>query len=113
ERLWRAGLLVERVAEDATGVTREQVDRDRRLVGGRPHPVDVVLRREERVEVARLQRSRPDALEAAGKRPVELLVLVSAIEADEAPRQVVVHGRHLPRRHDEAEEAERAVGAPE
>ena len=42
ERAGLAGLLVERVTPDATGVVGEQVDRYRRLGRGRPHPVNVI-----------------------------------------------------------------------
>ena len=51
ERLPLSRLRVERVPPDAARVVRQQVDRDRGLVGGRPHAVDVVVRRDERVEV--------------------------------------------------------------
>src|SRR5207237_8987350 len=50
-----AGLRVVGMAPDAAGVIGQQVDRDRRLRRGRPHPVDVVARWDERVEVARAQ----------------------------------------------------------
>src|SRR5438309_7035346 len=55
----------------------------------------------------------PDEFEPAGLRPVELLVLVAALDADEPPGQVVVHRRHRARWHDEAEERERPVGRTE
>ena len=49
-----ARLRVERVAPYAAGVVRQQVDRDGRLRRGRADAVDVVARRDQRVEVARL-----------------------------------------------------------
>ena len=53
------------MAPHAAGVVREQVDRHRRLVRRRPDPVDVVLRRNERVEIAGDERPPGDELEAA------------------------------------------------
>src|SRR4051812_14232882 len=85
ERRCRAGGFVEHVAVDAARVVREQVDRDRRRGGRGRHAVDVVLGREQRVPVARLERPAADALEAAVLLPEELLVLVAAIEPDQAP----------------------------
>src|SRR5262245_16128998 len=52
-----AGFGIERVPPDAPGVVRQKVDRDRRLRRGRAHAMDVVLRRDQRVEVAGLERA--------------------------------------------------------
>ena len=52
ERLHLARLGLVGVAPHAARVVREQVDRDRRLGGRRADAVDVVARREQRVEVA-------------------------------------------------------------
>jgi hypothetical protein len=41
---------------------------------------------------------------------VELLVLIPFVETDKTPGEVVVYRCHRPRRHDEAEHAERAIG---
>src|SRR6266496_1489586 len=75
--------------------------------------MDVVLRWEEGIELARGERTPACELEPPVPRPVELLVLVPLEEADEPPRQMVVHGSHRPRRHDEAEQRERAIGSTE
>ena len=52
-------------------------------------------------------------LEPSALPPVELLVLVAPVKADEPPRQVVVHGRHRLRWHNQAEQRERAVSGAE
>ena len=57
ERRDLARLGRRRRAADAAGVVGEQVDRDRRLGRGRAHAMDVVARREQRVEVARRERA--------------------------------------------------------
>ncbi len=101
--------VVEGVALGAPRVVRQQVDRDRRLGRGRPHAVDVVGRRQEHVVVAGCKRTPARELDAALARSVELLVLIALVETDEPPRQVVVDRGHRARRHDEAEQAQRAV----
>ena len=109
-----AGPRVVGVAPDAAGVVGEQVDRDRRLRRGRAHAVDVVGRRDEGVEVAGRQRAALDELDAVAALGVDVLVLGPAVEADEAPREMVVHRRLRAGGHDEREERERAVlGAEE
>ena len=100
---------VVRVSPDAARVVRQQVDGDGRLGGRRPHPVDVVVRRDQRVEVARTERPALDELERAASLRVDLLVLHAAIEADEPPGEVVVDRRLRAGRHDEREEGQRAV----
>ena len=94
ERRRLAGAGVVRVAPHAAGVVGQQVDRDRRLGRGRAHAVDVVARREQRVEVAGRERARARrARVAAVVARVDLLVLGAAVEPDEAPREVVVDRR--------------------
>src|SRR5438552_11570226 len=100
---------VVRVPPDAAGVVRQQVDRDRRLGGGRPHAVDVVARWDQDVEVARLECAMLDELERAVPFRVDLLVLRAEVEADEAPGEVVVDRRLRAGRDDEREERQRAV----
>src|SRR5438067_10584002 len=76
--------------------------------------MDVVRRRNERVEVARLKRAALDEPELAAGARVDLLVLRAAVEADEPPREVVVHGCLCVGRNDEREQRERpAVVAAE
>src|SRR6476660_7398989 len=75
--------------------------------------MDVVVRRQERVEVAGRERASTRERELRTLRPVELLVLVAPVEADEPPRQMVVHGSHRAGRDDEAEQRERAIGGAE
>ena len=97
------------MAPHAAGVVREQVDRDRGLGRGRAHAVDVVGRRDQRVEVAGAERAalaQPQGAVLAGE---DLLVLGPAVQADEAPGEVVVHRGLGPRRHDQAEQRQRAV----
>src|SRR5581483_1904835 len=90
-------------------VVGQQVDRDRGLGGGRANAVDVVVRRKQRVEVARGERAALRELEGAVPPGEDLLVLRAAVEADEAPGEVVVHRRLGPRRDDEREQRQRAV----
>ena len=104
-----ARLRVERVSPHTAGVVRQQVNGHRRLRRRRAHAVDVVARRDERVEVARGERTPLGELEGAVPLRVDLLVLAAAVEADEAPRQMVVDRRLRGGRHDEREERERAV----
>lgn len=75
--------------------------------------MDVVPRRQQGVEAARRERPPPFELESTGPRPVELLVLISRVEADKPPGQMVVHRGHSPRRDDEAEQRERPISSPE
>src|SRR4051794_36274408 len=63
ERPRLARVRVEGVAPDAASVVGEQVDRDRRLRGGRADAVDVVARRQERIEVAAPQLAALDQLQ--------------------------------------------------
>ena len=64
------------------------------------------------VEVARLERPPPHEIDRALSRPVDLLVLVAPVEADQAPGEVVVDRGHRAGRDHEAEEAEVArIGA--
>ena len=65
ERLLLAGVLVERVAPHAAGVVGQQVQRHRRLGRGRAHAVDVVARRQQRVEVAGLAARAPRCASSA------------------------------------------------
>src|SRR3954452_20648757 len=83
-----AGPGVVGVAPDAAGVVGQQVDRDRGVPRGRAHAVDVVGRRDERVEVAGRQRAALDELDAVAALGVDVLVLGPAVEADEAPGEV-------------------------
>ena len=55
--------------------------------------MDVVVRREERVQLAGPQRPPLDERELVAVARVDLLILLSAIETDETPGEVVVHGR--------------------
>ena len=89
---------------DAAGVVRQQVDRNRRAGRRRPHPVDVVARRDQDVELARAEGTPFDEFKRALAVRVDLLVLRAAVEADEAPGEVVVDRRFRIRRHDEREE---------
>ena len=57
----------------------------------------------------RAERTASRALDRAVAGPVELLVLASAVEADQAPREVVVDRRHRAAGHDQAEQAQRPV----
>ena len=75
--------------------------------------MDVVPRRQQRVEVARLERARLGQAQRAAPGVVDLLVLRAPIEADETPGEVVVDGRGGARRNDEREERERAVARAE
>src|SRR5947208_11766708 len=47
----------------------------------------------------------------AGHRAIELLVLVPAVDPDEAPGQMVMDGRHRARGNHEAEQRKRAIGS--
>jgi hypothetical protein len=47
--------------------------------------VDVVPGRQEDVEIARVERASPEELQTVAAGTVELLVLLPAVEADEAP----------------------------
>ena len=94
---------------DAAGVVRQQVDRDRGLRGSGPHAVDVVARRDQDVEVARLERTLLDELERPAALRVDLFVLSPARQAGEASGEVVVDRRLRARRYHEREQRERAV----
>src|SRR5207247_6282684 len=98
-----------RVAPDAAGVVREEMNGDGGRGRRRADAMDVVARRNQRVEVARLEGASLHERELAVLERVDLLVLRPAIEADEAPREVVVHGCLRAGRDDEAEERERGV----
>src|SRR5437762_10330988 len=89
------------------------MDRDRVAGRGGAYTMDVVLRRQQRVEVAPLERARLGQPQPAGRRLVDLLVLRAPIEPDETPGEMVVHGRGGARRNDEREERERAVARAE
>jgi hypothetical protein len=54
--------------------------------------VDVVGRRDQRVEVASRERAALDELDAAVALGVDVLVLGAAVEADQPPGEVVVDG---------------------
>ena len=86
------------------------MDRHRRLGRRRADAMDVVARREQRVEVARPERAALGQLDAL---VVDLLVLGAAVEADETPGQVVVDRRRRARRDDQREQRERAVPGAE
>ena len=73
----------------------------------------VVTRGKQHVVVAGPQRSPAKKPEPTVAGLVELLVLSALVEADEPPGEMVVYRSHRPRRHDEAEEAEIALGCPE
>ena len=47
---------VERVAQHASGIVRQQVDRDRRLGRCRPNGMNIAIRRQQGVYIARPQR---------------------------------------------------------
>ena len=83
ERLRLTRRRIERVAPDAARVVRQQVDRDGRLGGGGAHPVDVVARRDQDVELAGSEEATLDELERVVSARVDLLVLLPAVEADE------------------------------
>ena len=74
--------------------------------------MDVVVRREECVEVARLQRAPLDEPQLLALARVDLLVLLAAVQADEAPGEVVVDRRRRAGGDDEREEGERLVLGP-
>src|ERR1700756_4759836 len=76
-------------------------------------PGAVAAGRKEGVEVPRIERPAPDQLQPAVVGPVELLVLVAAVDAHQAPGEVVVDGRHGAGRNDEAEQREGPVGRSE
>src|SRR6266536_2706658 len=103
------------VSPDAAGVVREQVDRDRGRGRCRAHPVDVVLGRNQHVEVPARERARLHDYElAVVAQCVDLLLLCAAVEADETPGKMIVNGGLRPRRDDEAEQRQRRVaGAKE
>src|SRR6185295_2061013 len=97
-------------------VVREQMNRDRRRFGDCLHEVNVVGRREERVEVAWSQCLTSRDLELRTARvasvvetAVDGFVLAATIDADETPREVIVDGRRGPGRHDEREQTERSI----
>src|SRR5579862_3481170 len=89
------------------------MERDRRLGGCRPHPMDVVARWDQDVEVPRHERAPLDPFESVVPKREDLLVLRASIEADETPGQVVVDRGLRARRNDEREERERAVASAE
>src|SRR5436305_722907 len=91
KRLFLSRFELVAMAPDAPGVVREQVDRDRRLLGRGANAVDVVVRRDQRVEVARDEWPPLRQLELAAAPGENLLVLGALVEADEAPREVVVN----------------------
>src|SRR5436305_5248206 len=94
----------------AAGVVREQMNGHRRVRRRGADPVDVVARRDERVEVAGLEPASLDQPQTGAAIALEdLLVLRSAVQTDEAPREVVVHRRLRLGGNDEAEQRERAV----
>jgi hypothetical protein len=72
--------------------------------------VDVVGRRDERVEVAGFE---PALLLERELAVEDVLVLRAAVEADEAPREVVVDRRLGAARDDEREQRQRAVAGAE
>src|SRR3954453_1669100 len=88
ERPPLAARLVVGVPKDAAGVAREQVDRHGGDGGGRAHAVDVVARRQQAVEVPRLERAPADEIESIPSsllEAVDLLVLRAAVEPDQPP----------------------------
>ena len=70
----------------------------------------IVARRKQRVVVPRLERALPNEPKPAVPGLVELLVLIALVEADQSPGEMIVHRCHRPRRDDEAEQAEGAIG---
>src|ERR1051326_3804600 len=68
--------------------------------------MNVVLRRDQRVEVAGGERAPGDELERTFTSREDLLLLRAAVETDEPPRQVVVNGSLHAGRDDQAEERE-------
>ena len=116
ERGHDAGGGLELVAPDASSVVGEQMDRDRRDVRDRADVVDVVGRRQQRVALAAAEFLAPGDLQIRSRRiaaivetTVDRLVLPSAIDPDQSPRQVIVHRRRRAGRHDEREQAQRLV----
>ena len=78
--------------------------------------VNVVERRQEWVELAAFERLafgdlqiRPGRIPSVVQSPVDDFVLDSAVDADQAPGQVIVHRRGGAGRHDEREETERSI----
>src|ERR1041384_5918709 len=74
--------------------------------------MDVSLRRDQDVEVARTHGSLLEKLEPIAPPGVDLLDLGAAVQADEAPGQLMGERRLGPRRHDEREQAEGTVTCP-
>src|SRR5690606_31948317 len=116
----RLAIWLEGVAPDAAGVVAEEVDRDARLLRDGAHGVNVAVWRQEDAEIARGDASpsldrqlRPFRLASVVQAAVDDLLLLAAVESDEPPGQVVVNGCCLAWRHDQAEEAERAVAGAE
>jgi hypothetical protein len=72
--------------------------------------MDVVARRDQHVEIAGIERSPLDELERPVPLGVDLLFLRSAIQADEAPGEVIVDRRLRAGGDDEREERQRPVG---
>ena len=109
EWLGRPQLGVEPMAPNAAGVVGQQMQRDTRDIAGRGDLVDVVVGWDQREELAALDlvvRLHLDALVGEG---VDVLVLGALVEANQTPGEMVVDRRRLARRHDEREQAERAV----
>src|SRR5437660_7261505 len=100
------------MSPDTAGVVRQEMDRDGRLRRSSADAMDVVRRRNERIEVARLERAALEEPEPGVTVRVDLLVLCAAVQADEPPRKVIVHRGFRTGRDDEREERERAVVVP-
>ena len=102
---------------DARRVVGEQVDRDRRDVGDRRarsgcRRAAAAARRTRRCRrsaCGATSRSARASSAAVVQPAVDRLVLPAAVHADQAPGQVVVHGRLGARRDDQREQRERAV----
>src|SRR5262245_25882274 len=112
EGLLRPCLRVVYMPPGAARVVGQQVDGDRRLGRGRAYAMDVVVGWEEGVEVARAQRAALDEPQLVALARVDLLVLLAAVQADEAPREVVVDRRRRAGWDDEREQRERFVAGP-
>ena len=100
------------MAPDTRGVVREQMDGDRRRVRDRADVVNVVSRRQQRVELAAaelltLRDLEPRArwIAAIVEAAVDRFVLPAAIDSDQSPREMVVHRRRRTDRDDQREQA--------
>jgi len=104
------------VPPDAGGIVCEQMNRNRWCIGKGFNVVNVVGRRQQRIEFAGLQPSLARDFQLCACRiaavieaPVDGFILNAAVYADKTPGEMIMNGRSSAGRHDQREKTKRTV----